>query len=60
MPGHPGLAFGRPECKPVPGIHAFRTLPNKTWMAGPSPAEGLTSARLFEWRYRPQAGQSRP
>jgi hypothetical protein len=23
MPGHPGPAFGRPECKLVPGIHVF-------------------------------------
>jgi hypothetical protein len=23
MPGHPGPAFGRPERKLVPGIHAF-------------------------------------
>ena len=23
MPGHPGPAFGRPECKLVPGIHDF-------------------------------------
>ena len=23
MPGHPGLAFGQPECKLVPGIHAL-------------------------------------
>jgi hypothetical protein len=24
MPGHPGPAFGRPECKLVPGIHVFK------------------------------------
>ena len=23
MSGHPGPAFGRPECKLVPGIHVF-------------------------------------
>jgi len=23
MPGHPGPAFGRPECKLVPGIHVL-------------------------------------
>jgi hypothetical protein len=23
MPGYPGPAAGRPECKLVPGIHAF-------------------------------------
>ena len=23
MPGHPGPAFGRPECKLLPGIHVF-------------------------------------
>jgi len=27
MPGHPGPAFGGPECRPVPGIHVF--LPKK-------------------------------
>jgi hypothetical protein len=26
MPGHPGPAEGRPECKLVPGIHVFQTL----------------------------------
>ena len=25
MPGHPGPAFGRPECKLVPGIHVFHS-----------------------------------
>src|SRR5207247_1591621 len=36
MPGHPGPAFGRPECKLVPGIHAFLRCrqARKTWMAG--------------------------
>ena len=24
MPGHPGPAAGRPECKLVPGIHVFK------------------------------------
>jgi len=39
MPGPPGPAFGRPECKLVPGIHVFVACPTlKTWMAGTSPA----------------------
>jgi len=38
MPGHPGPAFGRPECKLVPGIHVLAACQVKTWMAGTSPA----------------------
>ena len=37
MPGHPGPASGRPECRPVPGIHDVQGR-NKTWVAGTSPA----------------------
>jgi hypothetical protein len=44
----------------VARIHAFLAPGLKTWMAGPSPAEGLKIEFLFEARYRPQAGQARP
>ena len=35
MPGHPVPAFGRPECKLVPGLHAIYNLAaSKAWRAG--------------------------
>ena len=43
----------------VPGIHVLR-MPFKTWMAGPSPAEGLSGTAEKVIRFGPQAGQARP
>jgi hypothetical protein len=46
MPGHPGPAFGRPECKLAPGIHALLTVYLKAWMAGIGPAMTTASSQL--------------
>jgi hypothetical protein len=45
MAGHPGPAFGRPECELVPAIHVFLAAPTlrvdaKTWM--PATSAGMT------------------
>ena len=52
MPGHPGPAFGRPECKLVPAIHVFRLwLAGKSWMAGTNAGHdaGKPEMNLAHW-----------